>query len=149
VIYLASPYSHPDPAIREQRFQAGCQAAAALLRAGHIVFSPVIHSHVLVAHGLPSDWEFWKHVDREHLERCDEVVVLMLDGWEESVGVAAEIRIARELGKRVRYLTEEEAHRSAHGSAGRVGRARVAKRSPCRTKEARGRARVKPSRLSH
>jgi len=63
----------------------------------------------LVEHGLPTDWAFWQHVDREHLERCDEMVVLMLDGWEESAGVQAEIRIARELGKPVRYLAAAEA----------------------------------------
>ncbi len=35
MIYLASPDSHPDPDVREQRFQAACAAAAALMRAGH------------------------------------------------------------------------------------------------------------------
>ncbi|GIW55540.1 MAG: hypothetical protein KatS3mg082_1944 [Nitrospiraceae bacterium] len=34
MIYLASPYSHPDPAVREERFHAACRAAAALLLAG-------------------------------------------------------------------------------------------------------------------
>jgi len=104
VIYLASPYSHPDPAVREQRFREACVAAAALLRAGHAVFSPIAHSHPLVAHGLPTDWSFWERQDREHLQRCDEVVVLMLDGWEASVGVREEIRIAREIGKPVRFV---------------------------------------------
>ena len=106
MIYLASPYSHPDPAVREQRFRAACRVVAALLRAGHVVFSPIVHCHVLVEHGLPTDWAFWRHVDREHLKRCDEVVVLMLDGWNRSVGVRVEIRIAQELGKPVGYLAE-------------------------------------------
>ncbi len=104
MIYLASPYSHPDPAVRELRFREACRAAAALLRAGHAVFSPIAYSHPLVAHGLPTDWSFWERHDREHLGRCDEVLVLMLDGWEESVGVREEIRIAREMGKPVRFL---------------------------------------------
>jgi hypothetical protein len=51
--------------------------------------------------------EFLFRFSRERLGRCDEVVVLMLDGWEESIGVQAEIRIARELGKPVRYLAPE------------------------------------------
>jgi hypothetical protein len=37
------------------------------------------------------------------------LVVLMLSGWEDSAGVQAEIRIARELGKPVPYLAAEEA----------------------------------------
>jgi nucleoside 2-deoxyribosyltransferase len=107
MIYLASPYSHVDAVVREQRFRAACQATARLIAAGHIVFSPIVHGHPLVHHGLPTDWPFWERFDRDHLVRCDEAVVLMLDGWQESVGVAAEIRIAAELGKPVRYLAPD------------------------------------------
>lgn len=104
MIYLASPYSHPDPAVRERRFRAACQAAAALVRDGHAVFSPIAHSHALVEHGLPMDWSFWEVHDRHHLRHCDEVVVLMLIGWEASVGVREEVRIACEMNKPVRYI---------------------------------------------
>lgn len=107
MIYLASPYSHPEVTIREQRFRDACRAAAQLLASGLTVFSPIVHGHPLVDHGLPTDWSFWKRFDRDHLVRCDEVVVLMLDGWQESVGVAAEIQIAGELGKPVRYLAPD------------------------------------------
>jgi nucleoside 2-deoxyribosyltransferase len=107
VIYLASPYSHPDPAVREERFRAACRATAALLRAGEVVFSPIVHSHPLVAFELPTAWSFWERIDRAFLERCDEVVALMLDGWEESVGVREEIAIARALAKPVRFLDPE------------------------------------------
>jgi nucleoside 2-deoxyribosyltransferase len=113
MIYLASPYSHPDPAVREQRFHAACRAAVAMLHTGRVVFSPIAHSHPLAQHGLPGNWHFWEQYDRAFLERCDEVVVLMLDGWQESVGVQAEIRIARELGMPVRYLASELAPVSA------------------------------------
>ncbi len=104
MIYLASPYSNPDPAIREQRFRAACRAAAALLRVGHAVFSPIAYSHALVEHGLPGGWSFWEHHDRELLARCDEVIVLQLDGWIESVGVQAEIALARGLGKPLHFV---------------------------------------------
>jgi nucleoside 2-deoxyribosyltransferase len=121
MIYLASPYSHPDPAVREQRFRDVCRTAAALLQAGQAVFSPIAHSHPLVEHGLPTDWAFWQRYDRELLARCDEVVVLMLDGWQESVGVQDEIRFAHELGKPVRYVAPELAPispTSAHVATG-------------------------------
>jgi hypothetical protein len=104
MIYLASPYSHPDPAVRQQRFDVACRATAALVRAGQVVFAPVVHNHPLVAHGLPTGWDFWERIDRHFLARCDEVVVLKIDGWRESAGVQAEIRIAGELGKPVRYV---------------------------------------------
>ena len=109
MIYLASPYSHLDPRVREHRFRAACQAAASMLRDGHVVFSPIVHSHPLVAFGLPTAWSSWERIDRAYLERCDEVMVLMLDGWEASVGVRAEIGIARALGKPVRFVAPEDA----------------------------------------
>jgi hypothetical protein len=103
MIYLASPYTHPNPAVREQRFDAACAVAAMLLREGHLVFSPIAHSHPLTRFGLPLEWDFWERYDRHHLERCESVLVLMLDGWEESRGVQAEIALAQSLGKPVWY----------------------------------------------
>ena len=108
MIYLASPYTHPDPAVRQERFEAACRAAAALIGAGRIVFSPVSHSHPICQHGLPGDWEFWQRQDIELLAACDEVVVLKLDGWQHSCGVKAEIAAARALGKGVGFVTEAE-----------------------------------------
>ena len=107
MIYLASPYSHPDLAVREARFQAACRAAATLMRAGRVVLCPVAHSHPLTAFGLPTDWSYWERCDREFLRRCDELVVLTLDGWRASVGVQAEIRLATELAKPVSFLEPE------------------------------------------
>ncbi|MCX7801381.1 MAG: DUF1937 family protein, partial [Fimbriimonadales bacterium] len=124
MIYLASPYSHPDPAVREARYQAACRATAALLQAGWVVFSPIVHSHPLVKFALPTGWDFWERIDRDYLARCDEVVVLTLPGWEASVGVREEVRLARELGKPVRYLAPELAHGSptlAHVATGGPG----------------------------
>jgi len=104
MIYLASPYSHPDLAVRQQRFDAACRAAAALLLAGHAVYSPIVYGHPLVQHGLPVDWSFWQRWGRELLTRCDEVIVLQLDGWIDSVGVQAEIALARTLGKPLQFV---------------------------------------------
>ena len=98
MIYLASPYTHRDVHVREWRFREACRAAAALLRAGITVLSPIAHSHPIAAFGMPTSWEFWSQVDREYLTRCDVLAVLTLPGWRESVGVQAEIALAGELG---------------------------------------------------
>lgn len=74
------------------------------MRQGVHIFSPIAHSHPLVAYGLPGDWKFWERYDRAHLERSDLLAVLMLPGWRESVGVAAEIEIARNMGKLVCFV---------------------------------------------
>ncbi|MCX7425138.1 MAG: DUF1937 family protein [Planctomycetia bacterium] len=106
MIYLASPFTHVDPEVRQQRFEAACRAAAVLINRGKIVFSPISHSYGICAYGVPGDWHFWQRHDQRYLEMCDEVVVLMLDGWQASVGVQAEIAIARELGKPITFLRE-------------------------------------------
>ena len=108
MIYLASPYSHPDAAVRQQRFEAACRAAAELIRQGYVVFSPIAHSHGIAQHGLPLDWGYWERHDRRLLAACDELWVLSLDGWHESRGVQAEIAIARAAGKPVRFVSEAE-----------------------------------------
>ncbi len=107
MIYLASPYSHIDPAVREQRFQIASRVAADLFRRGHLVFSPVSHSHAIAIHGLPADWEFWRPFDILMLMACDELVVLMLDGWRESRGVWAEVNLAKKRGLPISYLKVE------------------------------------------
>jgi|SRR6516225_6141863 hypothetical protein len=104
MIYLACPYSHADLGVREHRFREACRATAALIRAGHVVFCPVVHFHALVDYGLPTDWQSWERIDREFLRRCDEVVLLKPDGWEQSEGVRAEDRVAQEFGLPVSTL---------------------------------------------
>jgi hypothetical protein len=103
--YLASPYSHPDPSVRIERFEAVARAAAKLMAEGYLVFSPIAHSHP-IAHlgGLDGDWDRWEEFDRAMLSRCQSVIVLQLDGWSESRGIRREIMIAEELGLEVTFL---------------------------------------------
>ncbi|MFK5165356.1 DUF1937 family protein, partial [Propionibacterium freudenreichii] len=54
---------------------------------------------------LPTDWEFWAAYDEAILSSCISLIVLPLDGWQESKGVSAEINIARRMGLPVyRYV---------------------------------------------
>lgn len=104
--YLAAPYSHPDRAVMEWRFERITRAAALLMRRERWnVFSPITHSHPLHIIGdMRGDWEFWQHVDEEYLRVSSRFVVLLLDGWEKSVGVTAERKIASKLGLRTKYM---------------------------------------------
>ena len=104
-IYLATPYSHPDPPVRLFRFDAVNKVAAQLMSDGFLVFSPISHTHPIAEAGdLPKGWEFWKEYDKTFIEWADEVYVLKAQGWETSTGVQAEIKIAEEMGKPVVYL---------------------------------------------
>ena len=110
LVYLATPYTHPDPKVSELRFKEVTRVAAALMKKGVFVFSPITHSHPLAMAGdLPKSWEYWMQYDILILERCCKVIVLMLEGWKESKGVQAEIKIAGEMGIPVEYLEPGDA----------------------------------------
>jgi len=104
-VYLASPYSHADPDVREVRFKAVCKAAAILMADGVSVFSPIAHTHPIAIEGdLQKGWDFWKRYDTEMIRACRCVCVLELPGWEASAGICCEINLARTLRKPVHHL---------------------------------------------
>lgn len=106
--YLCCPYSSPDRAIRVARFEAANRAAAKLMAAGELVFSPISHGFPIAeAGGLPGDWAYWERFTRAIFDSCRRVVVLMLDGWRESVGIQAEIGLAWRMGLLVEYMEPE------------------------------------------
>jgi hypothetical protein len=106
MLYLASPYTDPDPEVEAARFRAVCTAAAALMRRGEFVFSPIAHAHAIALAGdLPGQFgEYWHTYARQMLEACDSFAILMLPGWADSVGVRAEHDIAVALGLSVAFL---------------------------------------------
>lgn len=104
--YLAAPYTHPDPAVLEQRYEAANRAAAVLMRDGP-VFSPVSHSHRIADFmdaALRLDHYFWQEQDTAVLAHCSRVVVLQMDGWQESKGIAAECAFADAIGIPVEFM---------------------------------------------
>jgi len=99
-IYLASPYTHQDPEVVNARVTAINAHAALLMSQGHIVFSPISHSHyIAIENNLPTTFEFWRKQNHEFIVWCNFVMVLRLDGWEESKGIADEIRYAKSINK--------------------------------------------------
>ena len=116
MIYLASPYSQPDPHVREWRYRQAILATAYLIRRGLVPFSPIVHSHPIACLGgdLAGDWSFWRRQDELFMDACGGIVVLMLPGWRESIGVTAEIRYMADRGIAAEYLNPadiEEARR--------------------------------------
>ena len=105
LIYLATPYSHPDQKIREERFRIVNYMAGKLMSKGDIIYSPISHTHpIALEYELPLDWEFWNKQCIAYLQLSEKVIVLMQDGWKESVGVTAEIKIAKEMGIPIEYI---------------------------------------------
>lgn len=89
LIYLAGPYSRPDPVRNTHRV---IRVADALLAAG---FVPLIPHLTLAWHLVsPKRYETWLDYDRELLARCD--AVLRIPGY--SPGAYRETQYAESIG---------------------------------------------------
>ena len=100
LIYLASPYSHKDPAVRAFRAEQAVRYAGWLIEEGFMVFSPIAHTHPIAeVADVPTDWEYWQEYDRRMIDACDELMVIDMVGLKESTGVKAEVAYAAETGK--------------------------------------------------
>lgn len=107
--YLASPYSKYHAGLGAA-YSMACKAAATLMRRGHRIFCPIAHSHPIASFGGidPLDWEFWAKQDGEMMKTCNGLIVLKMQGWEESVGVADEISAFEWQGKPIIYVEPAE-----------------------------------------
>jgi hypothetical protein len=105
LIYLATPYSDEDRAVRVARFAAVNRCAARLMGEGLSIYSPISHGHPITEAGqLPFYARFWQQQSALILASCSAVIVYCQDGWKTSVGVQAELALARELGLPILFL---------------------------------------------
>lgn len=109
-IYLATPYTDPDPAVRRARFEAVTRAAGALMQRRLVVFSPITMGHPIseACADIPVEFAYWETTCLSYLSGwATRLVVLTLNGWQASRGVTAEITAARERGLPVEYLSPD------------------------------------------
>lgn len=107
-IYLASPYSSPDPLIRKTRFLLAEQVTAAMLTRREWVYSPIVHCHELaMRHELPGAFAFWKDYNFAMLQQATALIVLAIPGWKESRGTQAEIGLWKSFGFEPRFVNED------------------------------------------
>lgn len=104
LIYLAHPYIRSP----EENYNMAAKYAAERVLQGEFIIAPVLMYHpIKKKHSLPSDTEWWLRYDFQLLAACDELRVLMLPGWQQSVGVKNEIAMAKSLGKPITYAKFE------------------------------------------
>lgn len=103
--YLATVYSKHKHGIHVAFVEAS-RAAARLLEAGVKVYSPIAHTHPLAIYGNidPLDHSIWMSFDEAMMEAADALIVLEMDGWEESKGIKHEIDFFIMQCKPVYYL---------------------------------------------
>lgn len=105
--YMASPYSDPSWSVRTKRYYYAVAGLAELYRREptEYHFSPIVHSHPLVEYLPELEAVAWLELDMKILPCCRKLVVLKIDGWSESRGVAREIVEADKLGIPIGELT--------------------------------------------
>lgn len=119
MIYLASPYTHPEPAVMQRRFEQVRHVTALLLCANNHVYSPIVHCHpIAIAHQLPRDFAFWNQYNLHMLSLAERLWVLQLPCWGASTGVAAEIAHAQSLSLPISYFTMEHICGEDHSNRG-------------------------------
>jgi len=106
-VYLAGPYTHQDPNVRQARVERVTQTAAWLSR-HNAVYSPLTHGHAL-AEALPReavhDHAFWMRQCFPLLRPASALYVLPLEGWAESKGLRAEMDFAEVLRIPIVFLS--------------------------------------------
>jgi hypothetical protein len=110
LVYLASPLTHSDAAVRYERSVAVAKASGWFMnnRRDLFFFSPIAYAHLIAAEcTLPYQWEFWAEIDECMLSRCDEFWVLAIPGFKKSTGVNAERKIAERLGLPCRFVVPQ------------------------------------------
>ena len=108
--YLASPYTAPTRVLREKRFRMVARAAAKRMVTGEVVYSPIVHGHIVETVGDIGEQShsFWMRQCFPMLRHAGKLVVLMLEGWESSMGVQMEIETARASGIPIEYMEYAE-----------------------------------------
>lgn len=105
MLYLATPYTKYPGGV-DAAFKDAARLAARLILNGYVVFSPIVHTHPIAVYGEIDhlDHELWMKLDRHMMNACDALVVAMMPGLEESVGVQIEIDYFYAAGKPVHFL---------------------------------------------
>lgn len=110
LFYICSPYTHKEKWKEYERYQTVTKFSIELFLKGYHVFSPISYNAPWLEYTtkLDGQWKLWESFDKNFVSRCDALIVLMMDGWGDSIGIKAEVEFAKTLNKPVFYLTLEQ-----------------------------------------
>lgn len=103
--YLATAYSL-YPRGLEAAYREACSIIVRLQDRGLRVFSPIAVYHPVARDCCLNgrDHEFWMRRCRPWIGDCDALIVAMMDGWEQSRGIAEERELFMRAGKKVQMI---------------------------------------------
>jgi hypothetical protein len=112
--FIAGPYTDPDPAVKEFRYDALTRAYAQYVAHGHSAVCCITLTHppdAIISQQkniatLGSD--YWTDADVPFMNIAKTLVVVKLPGWEKSSGTQKEIAYFRAQGKPILYIDPNE-----------------------------------------
>lgn len=103
--YLGTPYSNGNPYLINFRAEVVDMIATELTNEGRAIYSPITSWHNCACKfTMPKTFEFWERMNLSFLVQCKRLIVVMISGWEESVGLQGEIEFAEKMGIDIEYL---------------------------------------------
>lgn len=101
--FISSPYSNaPDKILRAKNIS---EYSANLFKQNIHIICPMTLGLNLAQHAeLPYDSTWWIAWTLDLLSKCDEMDVLCFKGWEDSIGVRAEINFAMSNKIKINYI---------------------------------------------
>lgn len=98
--YIATPYSKYKDGL-EKAYEAALFADIMLQNLGIRTFGPIRISHpIAMMTGLdPYDYGIWVPLNKPFIDKAHGMVIVTFPGWEDSVGIAEEIKLFAAAGK--------------------------------------------------
>lgn len=103
--YLATPYTK-YPRGLDAAYAEACGHAAWLISKGVPVFSPIAHTHGIAEQSDvdAKDGNYWLKADEPFMANAKGIIVVKMEGWDESAGVKHEIEYFQREGRPIVYL---------------------------------------------
>lgn len=105
LIFISSPYTHESKDVINKRVEQVTRFCGKMMLKGYTVISPITYGHAILEYtDMGGDWETWNKFCESLISKCDEMWVLKLDGWEESVGIQGEIVLCEIYNIPIKYV---------------------------------------------
>lgn len=93
MIYLATPYWHPEQDIRDERTLKAKLLTRSFMRRGLPAYSPIVHGRAMEEGltQLPFSNDEWVTFDFLYIKSASYILVCQIDGWQQSKGIQREV----------------------------------------------------------
>jgi len=107
-VVVVAPFNTPDVELKKKRVHTIGVYCGELFKQGIVPVSALLLGLAIAEHNeLPTDTATWIKFNKGQIRSCDEMHVLMLEGYLNSIGVQTEIAEAIELGITIKYIPYE------------------------------------------